>query len=170
MSVSVSLADVEKLCWHLSGWRVEQRDVDALLVAVTAYAASHAGGAPRAGLEGGAGDATTPAEPLSAPPVDPETPEPAPGPQTDAQRVHVSGSITVVCTGHCGQRRRRRTRPTEAVRDTAPEGYRICRICGEMRELEEFRRDASSPGGRRTGCRDCENARKRMLRAAERAV
>lgn len=161
---NTTLADIERLCWHLSGWQVEQRSVDALLKAVAAYAgygpAEEAVTAPASplGLEGGAGEAVSPAESPVAPPAAAESPEPVNVPQTVTQRIEMTGTLTLVCPGVCGGAR--------AMVSEAEFGVRTCTACGREQPLDQFHRKTKDRPTRRHQCRTCEAARKRGLRAA----
>lgn len=173
MSETVTLADVERLCWSLSGWKVEQRDVDRLLAAVTAYAGY---GPDEAVMDAPAQEpeeaAERPAEPLVADQAPQGTPDTLSGAQGGVQRLHVTGTLTLVCTG---------AHPPAALPPRAPSGrfiplpragevtgYRVCGKCHQSRPVEDFSRDAKGNGGRRYACRDCENTRKRESRRAKR--
>lgn len=181
MSEITTLADVERMCWRLSGWQVEQRSVDTLLAIVDAYARGVVLPAEdRRGLEGGAGEAEPPAETLPPPDVAVEIPEPAAELQTDAQSRDLEGAYVVTVT--------RIERPDPEPEDEpeatgqgdgsdldaylAPpeERVRTCRKCGLTFALAKFSRDKSSRGGRKTACTPCENIRRRDERRAKRAA
>lgn len=162
MSESVSLADVERLCWRLSGWQVEQRDVDALLAVVQAYARGAGHGALSLGLEGGAGAAEPPQEALGEPAATGE-PSTAPRqPQTGTDGPGIEGAYVLTVT--------RVDRPQPGRRTDTAGGKRTCRKCKKRAPLEEFNKDAHSPGGRKTACKSCENERKRTARRIQRAA
>jgi hypothetical protein len=186
------LASIERLCWHLSGWNVEQRDVDRLLAEIQVYAAGAGSSGAAAPLaSGGEGAEMAPDAPLSAAeaptgPVEPSGPvEEA---QAPVQHVHVTGTLTLVCPGghapaaqpasHKRQAPRTRRRVPAAQRrrqpaspdthdPTQPEDYRTCRQCQESKAIGEFVRDVHGRRGRKTVCRDCENTRKRTARRAK---
>lgn len=173
----VSLADVERLCWHLSGWSVEQRSVDELLTAVQAYAGStgveSSGAAAPLGV-GGAGGPQAPHGPSADLSVTDETQAPPPGPQTGVQgvvpRLHLTGTLTLICPGKSGARPRKRAEPRTPLKITVdgavPEDTRTCRKCRASQPIAEFIRDSHGLRGRKTVCRTCENTRKRDTRRA----
>lgn len=189
MSDAVSLADVERLCWRLSGWRVEQRDVDALLAAVESYARS-AGAMARETCEvprepgaqaGGPQGAVSEPEPVHERPAEPSVmPEPSQtvnGPQTGVQSRAIAETLSLD-EGAYVLTVTRVAKPVPPVRtpsrpDPSP-GTRTCRKCGITYPLEKFSRDKTSKGGRKTACTLCENIRRRdarrIKRAAERAA
>lgn len=164
MSETVTLADIERLCWKLSGWTVEQRSVDRLLSAVRTYAGygtdagPHVEGASALAVEGGEGEPETRRGPSADLVLMDDMPQAATGPQTGTQRIELSGSVTLLCA------RPARKRTWAVPAGPVPEGSRACRTCGAVHPFEHYGRDAHSPQGRRTACRDCENKRKRMAR------
>lgn len=167
-----TLADIERLCWHLSGWQVDQRSVDALLKAVTEYAGygpdepGQDSGAGAPWSEGGAGGAVRPAESLSGPSAADDTPEPANGSQNGVQRVEVTGTLTLVCPGlHMPIS----VGPVQAPQ-LVPEGKRRCTRCGGVQDVDQFFRKSSSGDGRRSVCRTCDAARKRARTALRKAA
>lgn len=190
MSESVTLADIERLCWRKSGYQLDQRFVDELLVAVTAYAGYGAGVEPHGegasalplaeeDAHGYAADlvitdetqAVRPAEPPVAPPVTAEPAEAVTAPQAGVQRVELTGTLTLVCTPPCAAPHKpAKGVPAPRVEvpvdtgSTVPQGARKCRKCPKVYPLEHYARDPHSPQGRRTACRDCENKRKREAR------
>lgn len=183
----VSLGDVEQLCWRLSGWQVEQRDVDALLSAVTAYGEGASGLRP--GLGGGTGEDTPCETPVSAPeppaqaaeavPACVESPQAVAGAQPGVQRielhVRVSGSLTLHAADAARPVRSpgalRESTGRFAARPRTPldqaTGTRRCSKCTKTRPLDMFSRDAKGSGGYRYACRDCENKRKREAKQAK---
>lgn len=156
MSEITTLADVERLCWRLSGWQVEQRDVDTLLAAVTAYAGhgpdAQPQGAGALAVDGGAGAAERPAGATQGASASLDASEGGSGPQTGIQRLHVTGTLTLACTGH-------QAAPLSGQR-------KLCPKCGNRKPIEAFSPDTKGINGRRYACRDCENKRKREGRAA----
>jgi len=171
MSESATLADVERLCWHLSGWQVEQRDVDQLLAVVQAYGSGGGSAAAPQLAGGGLEGAEPPAEDLRAPSASEEAPTPLAGPQAPVQRVEVTGTLTLKCSGACGRSRRAARkaagRPLRVPSPPAiaiPETVRTCRACGRTQPIDVYGRDAHGLRGRRSCCQDCENARKRDMR------
>lgn len=171
MSEIVTLDDVERLCWTLSGWQVEQRDVDRLLVSVQAYADAATGSSGAAAplvVEGdGAQEATDgPVQPLTPPAGTPEPPEPSQKAQGAVQRIHLTGRLTLICPGvhDAPPCLREHVVPT----GPDPEGTRRCRACGRVQDLAEFSRDSHGREGRRSTCRECNNLRKRDAKRAKR--
>lgn len=162
MSGITTLADVERLCWHLSGWQVDQRDVDALLAAVRAYADGAGHGAPSSGLEGGAGAAQPSQEASGGGDASGEPSNPSREAQTAAQGEGLEGAYVLTVT--------RVDRPQPGRRTDTAGGKRTCRKCGKRAPLENFNKDAHSPGGRKTACKTCENERKRNARRIQRAA
>lgn len=166
MSESVTLADVERQCWHLSGWQVEQRDVDQLLVTVQAYA----------GVEGASASVVWPVEggedaqdaPVAAldPEVDAGDAEALPAPQAAVQRVEVVGRLTLVCECRTAPRKEPRTPLRPTLDGAVPETVRECRTCERTHPISHFSRDSHGRHGRKSVCRDCENLRKRNSRRA----
>jgi hypothetical protein len=175
MSKIGSLADVERLCWSLSGWQVEQRDVDRLLDAVRLYAGSSGAAAPLV-VEGGGAEkaADGPSEPLAPPVGTPEPPDPTEEAQASVQRLHVTGTITLVCTDTCHRLTRGRAAPAKPrksrpVHDpSVPEETRACRLCGDVQSIAAYHVDSHGLRGRKSVCQACENKRKRDARAARR--
>lgn len=171
MSERASLADVERLCWHLSGWQVEQRDVDRLLAAVQAYAQGAEAPAVPAVLaveeQAPADGAERPAEGTTPPDAAEEVYEVTGGALTPVQRVHVTGALTLVCSGGCTPPKKvtKKSRPV-ADDPAVPEDWRQCRKCGGAQPIDHFVRDTHGPRGRKNVCRDCENLRKRNARRA----
>lgn len=177
-----TLADIERLCWHLSGWQVDQRSVDALLKAVAAYAGygpgeeSQSSDAAAPTLEGGAGEAVRAPEPLVAPTPADDISEPVKAPQAAVQRVEVTGTLTLLCPGlHTPPDPARIPPPRKARIPGDPhESQRRCGKCERTLPVEEFARDAKGRNGLRYACRDCENTRKResarRVRAAKLAA
>lgn len=185
MSESVAPADpglavIERLCWHLSGWQVEQRAVDELLAEVRAYAhgvESSGAGAPLA--YGGAGAqeaAVRPVESLTAPDGPVETSKATSGPHMPVQRIHITGTITLAGPRKRAQSKTARAKPRKrqwAVpdpRDLVPEDTRTCRLCGTTHAITDYARDTHGTRGRKSVCRTCENLRKRDARRAKRAA
>jgi hypothetical protein len=177
---TVTLADLERLCWHLSGWSVDQRSVDELLAAVEAYAQGRASSAGALVALRGPGTPEGPSEPSAAPSATQETPGPVNGPQEGAQgatpRLHLTGTLTLVCEGH-GQpakpkQPKQRTAPVPPPAGGRPKvlatpgdrDARVCRTCADRQPLTEYARDPHGPKGRKTVCRTCENNRKRAGR------
>jgi hypothetical protein len=161
MSETVTLADIERLCWRLSGWTVDQRSVDDLMTAITRCVGPETDQAPRAGLGGGEGEA----EPVHERPAEPSAPVDAPeaetAPQTDTQRLHITGEITVVCRHVCER---------GAVVPRDGETHRDCNGCGKRRPITDFHLKRRGRTTRRRVCRDCEAQRKRDQRAAAKAA
>lgn len=190
MSESVTLADIERLCWRLSGWTVEQESVDRLLTAVTAYAgcaavpgATGPGGAPgrwqgasaglavvdetQAAVESPEGAPEAPGEPLAGD----RAPEGAQEREEGVQRLHLTGTLTLVCQGACppvkpaaSKRRKPRARKAPGAGSAVPEDTRACRKCGVVHAITEYTRDTRGLRGRKAVCRECENRRKRDAR------
>jgi hypothetical protein len=154
----VTLADVERLCWHLSGWSVEQRSLDELLASVEAYARGEVTRALALQPGEGQGEARTPRGPSAALVIVDEATEALAAPQTATQsippRIEVTGTLTLVCS----------------CTGTPPASGEVkrCAKCGNRKPVEAFSRDAKGEGGRRYACRDCENRRKRESRLAQR--
>lgn len=140
-TVQVSRADIERMCWVLSGWRVEQRAVDELLAAIDAHI--QGAGGPQTGVQAPCGGclASCEGEPVDGPQ---EGTEPAPAPEPVRVRTVYAAD------------------PEERVR--------TCRKCKITYAIETFSRDRTSPGGRKTACTPCENKRKREHKAAQRAA
>lgn len=175
-----TLADIERLCWRLSGWQVDQRSVDELLKAVTAYAGYGPDQSPGVGAEGsgaaapwpggGVGEAERPFESLPAPDAPDDVPDPVNGLEGGVQRLHVTGTLTLVCSGtHVsvpGGAVALQLAPV--VED--PEMERVCRECGEAKPLDAYSADRRGRNGRRRLCRECDNARKRDRRAEQKAA
>jgi len=177
---------IERLCWRLSGWTVEQRAVDKLLGAVDAYVA---GMAPQGGaLVTEAGEsAPEGAREASADlvPAD-DTPAAEIAPQGGAQRFELVGPVTLVlCHGQCSAPAaapdavpdplwQREPHPGRDLtgrfvpqpRATVTGIGKECSKCRLVKPLDDFSRDAKGNGGRRYACRDCENQRKRAARQA----
>jgi hypothetical protein len=170
MDHTVTLADIEGLCWRLSGWRVEQRDVDRLLASVRAYAA-----AP--GTEPCPCTVRTylaPTEPVSAltgPARD------TPAPFTVAPRLAASQAPAepARCAEPVKDAEADPDLPRGAIRAPRPMRRagmgpgRTCRQCKERWALEEYARDIKGVSGRKTVCRACENVRNRERRKEQRA-
>lgn len=154
MSIGVTLDEIERLCWSLSGWRVEQRDVDALLRAVQTYAGH--------GADGQAVRASQDRSPLSA------TDEPsgsAIAPQAGVQGIRLDGLYRVTLTPAGVQSIRR----VSTVHLPDPdERVRTCRKCGDTLPITMFSPDRTSRGGRKTACTPCENTRRRNADRARR--
>jgi hypothetical protein len=154
----VTLADLERLGWHLSGWSVEQRALDEFLAAVEAYARGEVTRALALRSEKGPGEAQTPRGPSADLVAVGEATEALAAPQTAAQsippRIEVTGTLTLVCS----------------CTGTPPVSGEVkrCAKCGNRKPVEAFSRDAKGEGGRRYACRDCENRRKRESRLAQR--
>jgi hypothetical protein len=49
------------------------------------------------------------------------------------------------------------------------QGHVRCPVCGEMRPLGDFPKDATKSSGRASRCKPCDNARNRRYYAANRA-
>jgi hypothetical protein len=183
---TVTRDDIKKLCWHLSGWTVEQRDVDALLNAIDGYSGGcGASCASRPGLPGGTGEAvpalTAPAE-TTAGEVDPQH---AYAPETAAQPFRFDGTITVrlVCDAHEPLSTQTATEPDagpvtehEPVAHAAPVVPDTTRVCHKRhcevgtapQPITEFARNAKGGEERKYVCRTCENKRKREWRTQRR--
>lgn len=194
MSESVSLADIERLCWRLSGWTVEQESVDRLLAAVTAYAGGGSAGVVRrdAADDSGWQGARAPLAVLDEAQAATRSPQGAPGapeepcagdsvpgdpsgPEGGVQRLHLTGTLTLVCQGACppvkpaaSKRSKPRARQTPAVDSAVPEATRTCRTCTTVHPITEYPRDSRGLRGRKSVCRECENTRKRESRRAAR--
>lgn len=164
MSESVTLADVERLCWHLSGWQVDQRDVDQLLAAVQAYVATDHSGAAAPLAAGGTGaEETSQGAPEPSPDVSPQgdLPQAVPAPQAGVQRIEVTGTLTLVCAPAPRQRSEPRTPLRTTLDGVVPETVRECRKCHSTQPIDQFVRDSHGLRGRKRICRMCENKRKR---------
>ena len=146
--MQVSRADVERMCWVLSGWKVEQRAVDELLAAIDAYI--RGAGGPQTGVQAPCGGCLASGEG-----------EPVSGPQTDAQDRAEPVAEPV-------KPKAATVRPVYAI--NPHERVRTCRKCHVTYEIAMFSRDRSSPGGRKSACTPCENKRKREHKAAQRAA
>jgi hypothetical protein len=154
MSEITTRSDVERLCWHLSGWSVEQRSVNRLMAAIDAYAA----GVPLAdAVAEPDGGVQAPAEPSAML----ETPAAVIGPQNGAQGIEGAYMLTLTRVDTPAR--------TGPHRDSG-DGGRTCRKCNERKALTEFNLDPHSPGGRKTACKACENKRKRDARALKKTV
>lgn len=137
----VDRSDIEAALWQWSGWKADQRSVDALLTLIDQYAAVAAAGAepdPR-----GAGHWQADLTPLSVATL------PLRG-FTDAD-----GELWL-CMGSIPER------PVPAERT------RKCSQCGAVKEFVRYRPDPRSRGGRKGVCRDCENTRRRAKEAEKR--
>jgi hypothetical protein len=172
MSEITSPEDIERLAWRLSGWRVEQRALDALLGAVQEYAQGCVDSGrvavwspvgppppeePSQGAVGGPGQV----------PAGEETPEGAGGLQTGAQGVDLEGAYVLTVTKVA---KPAFTPVRTASRQDPSETTRTCRKCGQTYRLEKFSRDKTSKGGRKTACTPCENIRRRDERRKRRAA
>lgn len=170
MSDVVTLAEIERLCWHLSGWSVDQRSVDELLAAIRLYAHSVV---PLAEAVATASD-PVPQEPVCAPAStepDPEHPEPEREAHSGTRRADWKGELTVrVVIGGKSSRRGPMTPLERAANDVSDsKKRRTCRKCSTDQPLTEFMRNSRMTGHRKTVCRTCENTRKREARAQARA-
>jgi hypothetical protein len=177
MSETMTRGDLERLCWHLSGWRLDQRSVDRLLAAIDAYASGaglsaevpslpepepqEAAQAPE-GVRGASADHVV---------ID-EIPEAVSGPQEGAQgvvpRLHLTGTLTLVCACQSQPDTRKapataRARPKTLATPDDP-AARVCRTCMDRQPLSEFFRDPHGPQGHKSVCRTCDNLRKRTAR------
>lgn len=166
MSEVATRADVERLCWMLSGWRVEQRDVDRLLEAVDAYASGAVLPQSAQEADGGTESASEASEPV------PVTVEPSTALNVPQTAVQDAGGIegAYVLTVTRVQRPEPGKRPLPTPRADLTEPERTCRKCGVTYPIENFNRDCHSRGGRKTACKPCENTRRRDARRTERAA
>lgn len=165
----MTLGDIERLCWSLSGWQVEQRSVDTLLSAVRAYTAE----AGRGGQDGVTG---APGSPARATVTDESVLADfvaqggVQGP--DLEGTYVLTVSRVVSPGRPRRIKVQRNPPldvnTSGDMGVSGETERTCRLCGHTYRIEKFSRDKSSPGGRKTACTPCENIRRRDQRRARR--
>lgn len=163
MDKGVSLDDIERLCWRVTGWKAPQRAVDDLLSAVRAY------------IEG-----------EGAPPL-PQALTRAPVASPEPIAVKITGTFTgVLSPGHDAdtprtlrltpqsgpgtKQPRKRTRPRPPSVIDPDEKRRTCRRCERTYDVLEYARDTHGLRGRKAVCRLCENARKaaalRLKRAA----
>lgn len=163
MSAPVTLADIERLCWHLSGWSVQQQDVDRLLAAIEAY------------VQGIGADIPAPDEPAPAVQTDDASEDSTPQVQVPAaDAVHWRGELTVrLVMPRARAPKGERVPMTEAERamgDMRDAGRRrVCRKCRTEQALTEFVRESRFDDRRKWACRTCERARKRAARAARKA-
>lgn len=155
MSEGTTLGDIERLCWTLSGWQVDQRDVDRLLSAVQAYAAAGA-----AEVSGSA--AVCPQEASAQPPVADESVQVVADAHRGAQTILIDGACVLTLTPLTRTplvvtppRNRPQTTYTVPAADLY-EPRRTCRTCARTKDIQDFNRDHHSPGGRKSQCRDCE--------------
>lgn len=172
MSESVSLADVEQLCWRLSGWKVEQRDVDRLLTAVRGYAGTENGGAPAVCSGGCAGAPERAVESPEPPPAPVESPTAPTEALAAVQHVHVTGTLTLAWPPGwppAPQAPALRTPQRRPERPVVMDGTKHCHKCERTLPVERFARDKKGHGGRRARCRDCESQRKRDARVQQKA-
>jgi hypothetical protein len=170
MSERVVLADIERACWQLSGWRVDQRSVDRLLTLVSDYARAEGGAvaaAPLPGLEAATETAERPAAHTAQGQTGDAPAEPVTGPQEGVQRLHITGTLTLVVAQP--EQRKRPPRARKSA-DETEETERMCVKCRRTLALKEFGRHTKGRTGWRTSCRECENTRKRDARRAKRAA
>ena len=165
-TTAVTLADLERLCWRLSGWSVEQESVDRLMAAVEAYASGGRISADALVASSGPGAAESPRGPSPDLVVMDETPAPEIGPQRGVQGFPLSLEITGTLTLVCGcTPPRPAMRPKAVVAGPPSPDVRTCRKCGDQQAITEFFRDVKGAGGRKSVCRTCEAARRRVQRS-----
>lgn len=148
--------DVEAALWRWSGWKADQRNVDAVLDVVDGYVQRKVMASGIAAtrqpepktvetqLQGAVETAAVrPVEPLRHVPVD-SLPLAT---YQDAQ-----GGLWV------------RLATLDVVIETT-ERTRVCSKCGGVKPISRFNRDRNSRAGRKMQCKDCENAARRAHRA-----
>lgn len=171
MNECMTLERIERLCWTLSGWQVEQRSVDTLLSAVQEYASA-------AGRTVGQGGATGAPESPARASVTDESLLAKFVAQGGVQSPDLEGTYVLTVSRVVSPGRPRRDRSqgsapldvnTSAESGESEETERTCRLCGHTYRIEKFSRDKSSPGGRKTACTPCENIRRRDQRRARKA-
>jgi hypothetical protein len=131
-------SDIERALWFWSGWKADQRCVDALLEVIDRYAAG-----------------------------DQQTMPPSPEPEEQP-----AGPLTEVVVEGISTKAYRDPRGAVWVRlDTQPVPWnkdeRPCTLCKQTKPVLQFRKDARATNGRRAQCRECENGKARMRRAAK---
>lgn len=159
----VSRGDIERLCWRLSGWRVDQASVDRLLLAVDAYVA-HAPLPAEARPDVPAQSPPLAAQEAVTPPAVPEPVQAVAEPPAAVQSIEGAYVLTV-------SRIDRPEPPQKPVpRADREEPMRKCRKCGTVYPIQMYNRDPYGRGGRKTACGPCENKRKRDARRISRAA
>lgn len=156
----VTLDDIERAAWRLSGWRVEQRSLDELLGLIRQCM-----GAP---TPAEVPELLTAARNEAAQIVQAAREEAAllsPGPPDGLRRMANSSVSTEVYKAPDGALWVRLTEATE----TAVAGHRKCRTCGRVKPLARFRRETKGKENRRHQCHDCANAAKRERTARKQA-
>lgn len=151
--------DIERLCWRLSGWQVDQAAVDRLLLAVDAYVA----GAPVPAEIPAQESAPASQEPVTAP-VAQEPARLVVEPDAAVQGFEGAYVLTVSRI----DRPEPQGRPLP--RADTEEPMRKCRKCGTVYPIQMYNRDPYGRGGRKTACGPCENKRKREARRLSRAA
>lgn len=148
--------DVEAALWRWSGWKADQRNVDAVLKVVDGYVQRKVSASGIAAtrqpepkpvetlLQGAVEtDAARPAEPLRRVPL-----ESVPAMSyRDAE-----GALWI------------RLATLDEITETA-ERTRVCSKCHGVKPIARFHRDRNSRGGRKMMCKDCENTARRAHRA-----
>jgi hypothetical protein len=178
MKANVELGDVEQMLWRWTGWKAEQRAVDAVLETVKQYGRSQAGqvnGDPLAGAQSAAdlllADARDQARKILMSARDEATvikltKSNRERPSDDLKEAPwVSASLTpyqspdgtvwlrvghVLGTGAGISEERRR-----------------CTKCGGTKPITRFSRDAKSRNGYKAQCKDCENVSRRARHAVK---
>jgi hypothetical protein len=127
--------EIEAALWRWSGWRADQRGVDDILGMVERYA-----------------------DPVRSQAVDGGPAcvrETAPADLSALGRTEVTSTVFVDARGTLWVR----LEPDPAANG---EPLRVCTCCLKPKNLLQYRADTSAPEGRRTQCRDCENAKRRI--------
>jgi hypothetical protein len=137
MAGTDGLERLEKLCWHLSGWQVDQCSVDRLMTEIRAYVQTHT-------PEASAMLAVRLPEALQ----EPVTAEPSP-PDPIVPQESTRGRVRPMVPGGDGPSRTCRTchgywALEEYDRDTKGVGGRksVCRLCENRRKRERRREQA----------------------------
>lgn len=163
MSDLVDIGDVERALWSWSGWRADQRGVDAVLEVVRRYGET---GAKRAAQDILA-QARREAEQIVQSARD----------EVAAQKaVQKPATRRVGGLGHAPRYTtpikvtpRPRAVPQPPREADEPETHRTCSRCRKTKAIDLFNRDRKSHKGRKAQCKWCESERRKERRDQKRA-
>lgn len=138
--------DIERALWRWSEWRADQRGVDEVMMLVDQYA----GQSVTVDLDSARREAAQIVQ--SA--------------QDEAAAIRLAMPSAGAATGQTPVVTYRDARGDVWVRlppsqEEARAGVNVCTACGQAKRILYFRRDVKAANGRRSQCRDCENAKRR---------